>query len=83
MLGPGRMGQGIAIALGAAGHRVLLLARTPQPVRPPLLLHTGPWDAATRDARVIVVAVPDDAIDAAAHALAERAALRPEHAVLH
>ncbi len=77
------MGQGIAIALAAAGHRVTLLARTPRPVRPPLTLYTGPWDTATRDASVIVVAVPDDAIEAAARALAERAAIRPPHAVLH
>lgn len=77
------MGQGIAIALLAAGRPVRLLARTPRPVSPPLTLHAGPWDAATRDASTIVVAVPDDAIDAAARALLDRGAVRGTHAVLH
>ncbi len=77
------MGQGIAIALAGAGHRVTLLARTLRPVPPPLAVHTGPWDAATRDAGMILVATPDDAIEAAARALFDRGAVQPSHSVLH
>jgi predicted short-subunit dehydrogenase-like oxidoreductase (DUF2520 family) len=77
------MGQGIAIALAGAGHPVMLLARTLRPVPPPLVLHTGPWDAATRDAEIILVATPDDAIEAAARALCDRGAVQASHSVLH
>jgi predicted short-subunit dehydrogenase-like oxidoreductase (DUF2520 family) len=77
------MGQGIAIALAGAGHPVTLLARTPRPLAPPLAVYTGPWDAATRDAGIILVATPDDAIEVAARALLDRGAVRATHAVLH
>ena len=77
------MGQGIAIALLAAGRPVTLLARTPRPVLPPLTLHAGAWDAATRDAGIILVATPDDAIEAAASSLLDRGAVHAGHAVLH
>ena len=77
------MGQGIAIALGAAGRTVTLLARTPRAVQPPLVLDDRSWDAATRDAEIVLVATPDDAIEVAARALLERGAVRATHAVLH
>jgi predicted short-subunit dehydrogenase-like oxidoreductase (DUF2520 family) len=77
------MGQGIAIALVAAGRPVTLLARGPRPVWPPLMLHEGVWADATRDAEIVLVATPDDAIAAAARSLLEAGAVRPGHAVLH
>jgi predicted short-subunit dehydrogenase-like oxidoreductase (DUF2520 family) len=77
------MGQGIAIALVEAGQPVRLLARVPGPLSPPLTLHTGPWAEATADAAIVVLATPDDAIEAAAELLLERDAIRPTHAVLH
>jgi predicted short-subunit dehydrogenase-like oxidoreductase (DUF2520 family) len=77
------MGQGIAIALAAAGQRVVLLARRPHPIPPPLTLARGPWREATRDASVILVATPDDAIPDAARLLLDQGAVRASHAVLH
>jgi predicted short-subunit dehydrogenase-like oxidoreductase (DUF2520 family) len=77
------MGQGIAIALVAAGHPVRVLARSPRPLAPPLTLYPGPWAEATRDVAIIVVATPDDAIEAAAQSLLDHGAVRATHAVLH
>lgn len=77
------MGQGIAIALVAAGHPVTLLSRAPRPVWPPLTLYAGAWDEATREAGIILVATPDDAIETAARSLRDRGAVGPAHVVLH
>jgi predicted short-subunit dehydrogenase-like oxidoreductase (DUF2520 family) len=77
------MGQGIAIALVAAGHPVSLLARGPRPVWPPLMLHEGTWADATRQADIVLVATPDDAIGAAARSLLDAGAVQAAHAVLH
>ena len=41
IVGAGRMGQGIGLALAAAGWDVTMLARTAKPVPPPLRLFTA------------------------------------------
>ncbi|HET8624222.1 MAG TPA: Rossmann-like and DUF2520 domain-containing protein [Gemmatimonadales bacterium] len=83
MLGPGRMGQGIAIALGATGHHVRLFGRGASQVVPPLVLYPGTWHEATRGAHIVLVATPDGAIADAAEALRAGDAVGPNHAVLH
>jgi predicted short-subunit dehydrogenase-like oxidoreductase (DUF2520 family) len=83
ILGAGRMGQGLALALGRAGHRVGLISRSSHPVIPPLRLHAGPRKEALRDTSVIVLAVPDGAITSLAAELAAEGGITPHHVVLH
>jgi predicted short-subunit dehydrogenase-like oxidoreductase (DUF2520 family) len=83
ILGAGRMGQGLALALREAGHRVILLSRSSHPVSPPLQLHEGPRGVALRDAEIIVLAVPDGAIGELARELAAEGAVQRRHVVLH
>jgi predicted short-subunit dehydrogenase-like oxidoreductase (DUF2520 family) len=77
------MGQGIAIALGAVGGRVTLLGRSPRPIPAPLTLATPPWTAVIRDAGLLLIATPDDAIPAAARDVAALDAVRQHQVVLH
>ncbi len=81
ILGAGRMGQGLALAL--SGHVVSLVARTTHPVTPPLRLHRGTRDAAVRGAEIVVLAVPDDAVTPLAGELADEGSISPGHVVLH
>ena len=83
ILGAGRMGQGLALALGEAGYEVALVARTSHPVSPPLRLHRGPRSEALRDASVAVLAVPDEAIATLAGELAAAGEIAAGHVVLH
>jgi predicted short-subunit dehydrogenase-like oxidoreductase (DUF2520 family) len=77
------MGQGIALALGAVGCRVTLLGRSPRPIAPSLILSPPPWTAAIRDAALLLIATPDDAIPAVARTVADLAVVRDHHLVLH
>jgi predicted short-subunit dehydrogenase-like oxidoreductase (DUF2520 family) len=77
------MGQGLALSLARTGASVSLVARHPHPVTPPLVLHPGPRAAAVRDAQVVCLAVPDDAIAALAGELALEGSVGPDLAVLH
>src|SRR6185295_447319 len=70
ILGAGRMGQGLGLALHRAGWAVWLLTRRPHPVVPPLHLHAGPRAEATRAVSLVILAVPDDAISGLASELA-------------
>lgn len=83
ILGAGRMGQGLALALQQGGREVFLLSRTVHPVAPPLRLHPGDRGAAVRQADVILLAVPDGAITPVAVELASDAVVEPRHVVLH
>ena len=83
IVGAGRMGQGLALALQSGGRSVLLVARTRHPVAPPLRLHEGSRASATSDADVVLLAVPDGAITAVAGELAAEAAIESRHVVLH
>jgi predicted short-subunit dehydrogenase-like oxidoreductase (DUF2520 family) len=83
ILGAGRMGQGLALALGRRGHRVALISRSSHPVIPPLLLHGGPRAEALGVADVVLLAVPDRAIAPFAADLAAEGALTGKHTVLH
>jgi predicted short-subunit dehydrogenase-like oxidoreductase (DUF2520 family) len=77
------MGQGLGLALREAGHRVILMSRALHPVAPPLRLHEGARGIALRDADIIVLAVPDGAIESLAAELAAEGAVHRAHAVLH
>ena len=83
ILGAGRMGQGLALALVRAGATVSLVARRAHPVTPPLELFTGPRAEAVRAADIVCLAVPDDAIAALAGELLAEGSVRRETVVLH
>lgn len=83
ILGAGRMGQGLGLALQQAGHQVLLVSRTAHPVVAPLRLHAGDRPDALRSAKIMLLAVPDGAITPVAAELASENGIGPHHAVLH
>src|SRR6266567_602480 len=85
VIGPGRAGTGLALALARAGWTVYLHGRGAKAVPAPLALTVGadtppPWMAR---ASVVVLAVRDDAIRPLADSLARAGAVRPEQVVLH
>lgn len=83
IVGPGRAGQGLAVALSRAGHQVRLHGRRGIPVPPPLVLTWGgppPW---LGEVEVILVAVRDGAVASAAHDLAVGGEVTGRHTVLH
>lgn len=70
IVGAGRVGHGLALALTRRGCKSVLFGRD--------------WDsAAVRQATLVLLAVPDDAIAPLAAALAERQAISDAQAVLH
>src|SRR5207302_1299745 len=88
MIGPGRAGVGLALALARAGYTVRLHGRRKKAVPKPLELTVGPADVAPppawlSQAGVVILAVRDDAIPPLADALARGGGVRPEHVVLH
>ncbi len=83
ILGAGRMGQGLALALSAAGAEVALLSRRPRPLAPPLALHPGPRAEAVRAAGLVLLATPDEVIEQVAAELADERAVGPSQVVLH
>jgi predicted short-subunit dehydrogenase-like oxidoreductase (DUF2520 family) len=83
IIGPGRMGQGLALALTRAGRKVTLLGRTPRALIPPLTLHQGDRVAALRNVRLVLIATPDDTISEIAEALRDEGSIEAHHVVLH
>ncbi len=86
IIGPGRAGVGLALALGRAGYPVMLHGRRPKPVPPPLELTVAPDDvppAWLAQVGVVVFAVRDDAIRRLSELLARTGGVGPEHVVLH
>jgi predicted short-subunit dehydrogenase-like oxidoreductase (DUF2520 family) len=81
ILGAGRMGQGLALAL--RGRDVSLVSRWGHPVAAPLRLHTGTRVEAVAKAPVLILAVPDDAVTALASDLGAEGAVGAHHTVLH
>ncbi|HTO74145.1 MAG TPA: DUF2520 domain-containing protein [Gemmatimonadales bacterium] len=83
VVGPGRAGTGLGLALARSGHTVQLHGRHSKRVPAPLTLTTGadtvpPW---LGDVDVVVLAVPDDAIRPLAATL--RPGVRPTQVILH
>jgi len=83
IIGAGRMGQGLGLALKRRGYKVVLLNRAPREVIPPLVLHQGSRAEATADAELVLIATPDDAIAAVAAELAAERAISRDQVVLH
>ncbi len=86
LIGPGRAGVGLALALAQAGYSVRLHGRNKKSVPAPLALTVGdgrkppPWIG---DVAVVVLAVRDDAITPLATSLANARAITEDHVVLH
>lgn len=83
IIGAGRMGQGLGLALKRRGYRVVLLNRSPREVIAPLILHQGSRSEATADAELILIATPDDSVTAVAEELAADRAIHRDQVVLH
>lgn len=83
IIGPGRMGQGLGLALKRRGYAVSLVARTPRELLAGLTLHIGPWPDVVRDAEMVLIATPDDAIESVARRLADDGAVSRDQVVLH
>src|SRR2546429_5358498 len=87
IIGPGRAGVGLALALARAGYLVRLYGRRKRAIPDPLELTVGAADAAPppawlAQAGVVILAVRDDAIRPLAQTLA-RGGVPPEHVGLH
>ena len=83
IVGPGRAGVGLGLALARAGYAVRLHGRHAGEVPPPLELSWGgppPWAG---EVDVVVLAVPDDALEDVAATLAGTGQLGEDHTVLH
>jgi predicted short-subunit dehydrogenase-like oxidoreductase (DUF2520 family) len=86
LIGPGRAGVGLALALVQAGYTVRLHGRRKKKVPAPLTLTVGDGDAPPpwiAEAGVVILAVRDDGIRPLADALAATRAITPDHVVLH
>lgn len=83
IIGAGRMGQGLGLALKRRGYKIVLVSRTPRDVTPPLMLHQGSRAEATAGAELVLIATPDDAIGAVAAELAAEGAISRDQVVLH
>jgi predicted short-subunit dehydrogenase-like oxidoreductase (DUF2520 family) len=86
LIGPGRAGVGLALALTQAGYSVRLHGRKKKSLPSPLTLTVSdgdtppPWIGETE---VVVLAVRDDAITPLAMALGKARAVSERHVVLH
>jgi predicted short-subunit dehydrogenase-like oxidoreductase (DUF2520 family) len=83
IIGAGRMGQGLGLALKRRGYKLVLVNRTPRDVIPPLVLHQGSRAEATAGAELVLIATPDDAILEIAGQLAAERAIARDQVVLH
>lgn len=83
IIGAGRMGQGLGLALKRRGYKVVLVNRGPRDVLAPLVLHQGSRAEATAGAELVLIATPDDAITAVAAELAAERAVSRDQVVLH
>lgn len=83
IIGAGRMGQGLGLALKRRGYRVMLVSRAPREVIAPLVLHQGSRAEATAGAELVIIATPDDAIGSVATELATELAITRDQVVLH
>jgi predicted short-subunit dehydrogenase-like oxidoreductase (DUF2520 family) len=89
VLGPGRMGTLLAVACVRAGHRVVAVGGGRESSLARLAGHvagarpTADPAAAVADAELVLLAVPDDAIEGLVTELAVADALGPAHRVVH
>ncbi len=86
IIGPGRTGLGLALALTKVGRRVRVYGRRSKPVPEPLQLTVGPGDRPppwTSQVEVLFLAVHDDAVELLADTLARTRSVGQRHTVLH
>lgn len=83
VVGAGRVGLSLARALARSGHRTIVLSRRARPLPDPLPPATDDPSSALRNAEVVIIAAPDDAIMASTAALARTGAVTERHTVLH
>jgi predicted short-subunit dehydrogenase-like oxidoreductase (DUF2520 family) len=83
VIGAGRAGLSLGLALARAGHVVRIHSRRARPVPPPLTLTTGAPPAWLREMDVLLLAVPDDAVGEMATVLATQGWTRAGQVVLH
>ena len=86
IIGPGRAGIGLGLALARAGYPVRLHGRHKTALPAPLTLTVGPDDRPPPwigEAGVLVLAVRDDALRSLALMLQHSQTVRAEHVVLH
>jgi predicted short-subunit dehydrogenase-like oxidoreductase (DUF2520 family) len=83
IIGAGRMGQGLGLALKRRGYKIILVNRTRKDIIPPLVLHQGSLSEATAEAELVLIATPDDAISGVAGELAAERAISRDQVVLH
>lgn len=86
IIGPGRAGVGLGLALARAGYAVRLHGRHKKSVPKPLSLTVGPDDrppAWIGEAGVLMLAVRDDALRGLALMLHHSQAINATHVVLH
>lgn len=86
LIGPGRAGAGLALALTQAGYSVCLHGRRKKNLPEPLTMTVGdgisppPW---LDDIEILILAVRDDAITPLASSLAKTRAITERQVVLH
>lgn len=73
IIGPGRLGNGLARALDGEGWAVIVLGRNVQ----------GEWATHLKGRELVIIAVPDDAIGEVAAGLASASAVSKGQVVLH
>jgi predicted short-subunit dehydrogenase-like oxidoreductase (DUF2520 family) len=86
VIGPGRAGVGLALALARAGYTVYLHGRRKKSVPAPLTLSVGDGvspPAWLAQAGVVILAVRDDGVRPLAESLAASRAIGESHVVLH
>lgn len=71
IIGAGRAGRALALALTRAGVPVRVCVRRPITLPSPLECSLGPWNEVLAQADVVLLAVPDDAIGDVATAIRE------------
>ncbi len=83
IVGPGRAGIGLGLALAKQGVTVWIHGRRPRRLPELLVYSWGGWPQWIREAAVILLAVPDGDISAVAAALASETSLRDTQVILH
>ena len=73
------MGQ----ALAEVGYDVTLVGRRERKVPSALSLHTGNWAPVTRSCKVLLLATPDDVVDAVASRINDESGVGPDQVVMH
>lgn len=83
VVGPGRVGLGLGLALVRAGYHVMAHGRTPKPLPPQITGTSGGTPGWVPLVDVVLIAVPDDAVASVAADLARARVVDRRHTVLH